>query len=283
MACHGYRLLGLATLLSMLYPCSLADVSSRRLVEDKGVPMVSGERGSLWGSGNAAQQRSLLQQGREYIDAAREDLDGTWDGDFIDPSANTVRHICLSNECREQFPKGRFTANITGGGTLIDWVDIEIGGKPKDPALCEADGLADVERPTGFELVKGKIVSYSDNRLILSVSPKDFSHNSGGNTGTREGIIDADPFEWCIKFRVFRHSGNVRGEMRLFEDDFRGTRDEWLELKRTAKNFECLEDGEVEGAACEYNMEDPDSIIVKRAEVIELKCIEGTCLNLSSG
>ena len=84
----------------------------------------------------------------------------------------------------------------------IDWVDIEIGGEPEDPSACEADGLSNVVRPTGFELVKGEIVSYSDNRLIVSVSPKDFSHNSGGSTGTREGIIEVDPFNWCIKFRV---------------------------------------------------------------------------------
>lgn len=230
---------------------------------------------------NPARERTLLQKSEEFIQVEAADLDGEWEGDFVDPSANTVKHICLSNACRRQFPKGKFRMTVGGGGTSIEWRDEEPGGFPKDPVKCEADGIADTERPSGFETVKGLITSYSEGRLMVSVSPKDFIHNAGTTSVSREGKIQKDPFDWCIKLGVFVSKGKVKAVLRLFEDDFRGTREGWVEMKRTGENFACFE-GTIGAKECAYELEDPQNVVIKRAEVVNLKCISGPCLNIAN-
>lgn len=279
MSAQGFRILRVASFLAFLSACVLADVPGRRLMPEGGVPVVTGGAGYLKEWWSHARERALLQKNSEFIDVAAGDLDGQWEGDFVDPSANTVKHICLSEGCRRQFPKGKFTMTIGEGGTMIEWRDEEPGGFPENPAECEADGIANVERPSGFETVKGVITSYSEDRLLVSVSPKDFVHNAGSGSTTREGLIERDPFDWCIKFGVFVSKGKVKGVLRLFEDDFRGTREGWLELKRSGENFECFE-GKVGAKECEYELEDPENVRIKRSEVVDLQCISGACLNI---
>lgn len=89
---------------------------------------------------------------------------------------------------------------LADGGTKVDWVDVEIGGSPKNPEACEADGLHNITRPSGIEMVRGSIQSYEDMRLMVAVSPREFLHN----TVSREGLIVVDPFIWCMKLKVGR-------------------------------------------------------------------------------
>lgn len=249
--------MGLAALVALvaLLSCDLlADASSRGL---------TGER-------------ALLQKEKFIEGLSAAALDGMWDGDFVDPSANTVKHTCLSAACMKQFPKGMFSMNITGGGTMVDWQDIEIGGEPTTPEVCEEEGLHNVTRPMGMEIVKGRIESYEDMRLMVSVSPKDFFHNQV----SREGLIRVDPFIWCIKFRVFVAKGKVKAQMHLFEDDFEGTQEEWINIKRNAENFQCMEE-DLTAKTCEYDLSDKESVVVKRAEIVHLECLSGACLALA--
>lgn len=225
------------------------------------------------------QQRSLLQGGRKSFLSGIEQaaLDGMWDGDFIDPSANTVGHACLSPACRKQFEKGMFSMNITGGGTTVDWIDFEVGGLPKNPAACEKDGLSNVSRPSSLEVVSGTISSYSNDMLMVSVSPKDFMHN----TISREGLIIPDPFTWCIKFKVYLLRGKVMAELRLFEDDFVGTLTDWIDIKRTAGNFVCHTE-DLNAKDCIYDFGDDGMVTVKRSEVVQLECLDGNCLSIAN-
>lgn len=271
-------LLGLATLSAVLPPYVDGRVNAGAIAGGAAATAKDQVDG-FWGLGKGVWQRTTLQNSANFIDVDAAALDGEWDGEFIDPTANTVRHMCLSEACQQQFPNGKFTLEIKEGGTEVDWVDIEIGGRAEDPSACEADGLADVERPSGFENVKGKITSYEGNRMIVSVSPKEFTQTSGSRSASREGSITVDPFEWCIKFGVFVDGDEVRAELRLFEDNFEGTLQEWREIKSKAENFQCL-DEDIEPQDCMYDISNPSSVIIKRAEVIELKCKEGACLDI---
>ncbi|CAD7699707.1 unnamed protein product [Ostreobium quekettii] len=224
-----------------------------------------------------AGERALLQ-GRQYMQhLTAADLDGMWNGTFIDPSANTVGHACLSVPCRNQFEKGMFKMSIIDGGTKVDWVDVEIGGNPKNPDACEADGLHNITRPSGIEMVRGSIQSYEDMRLLVSVSPREFLHN----TISREGLIVVDPFIWCMKLKVFVSKGKVKAMLHLFEDDYIGTRDGWIEAKKNAENFKC-HDVDLNPKTCTYDFIDERNVTVQRSEIVNLECVSGACLNIAN-